>query len=73
MQLDLDHLPVFPAPLDIGMALLQGLTGKLRADLVSELNQLSENLSFTKLGDLILNAARLAESNAKMASTLIGQ
>ena len=42
-------------------------SGKLRADLVAELNQLSENLAFTKLGDLILNAARLAENNAIMA------
>lgn len=42
-------------------------TGKLRADLIAELTLLSANLTATKLGDVILNAARLADDNAKMA------
>jgi AcrR family transcriptional regulator len=42
-------------------------TGNLRADLIAELSQLSENLASSKLGDIILNAARLADNNAMMA------
>jgi|TARA_R110002073_G_C9377061_1_gene572662 AcrR family transcriptional regulator len=41
--------------------------GELRADLIAELKLLSENLASSKLGDVILNAARLADKNAKMA------
>lgn len=41
--------------------------GELRADLIAELTLLSENLASTKLGDVILNAARLADKNAMMA------
>lgn len=42
-------------------------TGELRADLIAELTLLSENLASSKLGDVILNAARLADKNAMMA------
>lgn len=41
--------------------------GELRADLIAELALLSEHLASSKLGDVILNAARLADKNAKMA------
>ena len=42
-------------------------TGELRADMIAELTLLSENLASSKLGDVILNAARLADKNAMMA------
>jgi AcrR family transcriptional regulator len=42
-------------------------TGELRADLIAELSLLSENLASSKLGDVILNAARLAGKNAVIA------
>lgn len=42
-------------------------TGELRVDLIAELTLLSENLASSKLGDVILNAARLADKNAMMA------
>lgn len=42
-------------------------TGELRADIIAELTLLSENLVSSKLGDVILNAARLADKNAMMA------
>lgn len=42
-------------------------TGVLRADLIAELTLLSQNLASSKLGDVILNAARLADNNAMMA------
>jgi AcrR family transcriptional regulator len=42
-------------------------TGEMRADLIAELTLLSENLASSKLGDVILNAARLADKNAMMA------
>lgn len=42
-------------------------TGDLRTDLAAELRLLSENLNQSKLGDIILSAARLADENAKMA------
>jgi len=42
-------------------------TGDLRADLIAELSMLTENLSHSKLGDIILSAARLADENTKMA------
>ena len=42
-------------------------TGDLRADMIAELTLLSENLASSKLGDVILNAARLADKNAMMA------
>ena len=41
--------------------------GELRADLIAELTLLSENLVSSKLGNIILNAARLADKNVKMA------
>ena len=41
--------------------------GELRADLIAELSLLSENLETSKLGDVILNAARLSDKNAMMA------
>lgn len=41
--------------------------GELRADLIAELSLLSENLASSKLGDIILNAARLADNNEMMA------
>ena len=41
--------------------------GELRVDLIAELSLLSENLASSKLGDIILNAARLADNNALMA------
>lgn len=42
-------------------------TGELRADLIAELSLLSESLASSKLGDVILNAARLADKNAMIA------
>jgi len=42
-------------------------TGESRADLIAELTLLSKNLASSKLGDVILNAARLADKNAMMA------
>lgn len=42
-------------------------TGMLRDDLIAELTLLSQNLVSSKLGDVILNAARLADKNAMMA------
>lgn len=42
-------------------------TGDLRADLIAELTLFSENLASSKLGDVILNAARLVDKNAMMA------
>ncbi len=42
-------------------------TGELRADMIAELALLSENLASSKLGDAILNAARLTAKNAMMA------
>ena len=42
-------------------------TGELRADMIAELALLSEHLASSKLGDVILNAARLADKNAMMA------
>ena len=42
-------------------------TGELRADMIAELTLLSKNLASSKMGDLILNAARLAGKNAMMA------
>ena len=41
--------------------------GEVRADLIAELTLLSQNLTASKLGDVILNAARLAGKNAQMA------
>lgn len=41
--------------------------GELRADLIAELSLLSKNLAASKLGDIILNAARLADNNTMMA------
>ncbi len=41
--------------------------GVLRADIIAELTLLSKNLASSKLGDVILNAARLADNNAMMA------
>ena len=41
-------------------------TGECRADLIAELTLLSQNLVSSKLGDVILNAARLADKNPKI-------
>ena len=42
-------------------------TGELRADMIAELTLFSKNLVSSKMGDVILNAARLADKNAMMA------
>ena len=42
-------------------------TGELRADMIAELTLFSKNLASSKMGDVILNAARLADKNAMMA------
>lgn len=42
-------------------------TGDRRADLIAELTLLSTNLESSKLGNIILNAARLAKETKKMA------
>jgi AcrR family transcriptional regulator len=42
-------------------------TGELRTDMIAELALLLENLKASELGDVILNAARLAENNTKIA------
>ena len=42
-------------------------TGELRTDMIAELALLLENLKASKLGDVILNAARLADNNTKIA------
>lgn len=42
-------------------------TGQLRADIIEKLTLLSKNLASSKLGHVILIAARLADKNAMMA------